>query len=96
MNIDGFDVATKVNRLLKKVPYGKIEIGAISQNGNIIGLEFKNTNKIIIKKNENPLIVLSREVTSILEQDGNGKFQVEFCYKNGEIYKLIIKYNTVL
>ena len=94
--IDAFDVATKINSLLKKIPYGKIEMGAISQQGNIIDLELKNTNKILIRKNENPLIILSAEVVKILEQDGQGKFQVEFCYKEGQIYKMIIKYTTKL
>lgn len=94
--IDAFDVSIKINSLLKKIPYGKIEMGAISQAGNIVDIELKNTNKVLVRKNENPLVVLSAEVVKILEQDGQGKFQVEFCYKEGQIYKMIIKYTTKL
>ena len=96
MALDAFDVAAKINELLKKIPYGKIEMGAISQQGNIIDVELKNTNKILVRKNENALILLSAEIAKILEQDRQGKFQVEFCYKEGQIYKMIIKYTTKL
>jgi hypothetical protein len=96
MNIDAFDVATKINSLLKKIPYGKIEMGAISQQGNIVDIELKNTNKVLIRENENALLVLSGEVAKILEPEGQGKFHIEFCYKNGRIYKMIIKYTTKL
>lgn len=94
--IDTFDVAVKINSLLKKIPYGKIEMGAISQQGNIIDVELKNTSKVLVRENENALLVLSGEVAKILEPDGQGKFQVEFCYKKGQIYKMIIKYTTKL
>lgn len=94
--MDGYDVATQINRLLKKAPYGKLDLSFISQNANIIEAEVNITNKILVKKDQNPLIILSSQVVSILEKEVNGKFTVEFCFKNKEVYKLIIKYNKQL
>lgn len=94
--MDGYDVATQINRLLKKAPYGKLDLSFISQSANIIEAEVNITNKILVKKDQNPLIILSSQVVSILEEEVNGKFTVEFCFKNKEVYKLIIKYNKQL
>jgi len=94
--MDGYDIATQINRLLKKAPYGKLDLSFISQNANIIEAEVNITNKILVKKDQNPLIILSSQVVSILEEEINGKFTVEFCFKNKEVYKLIIKYNKQL
>ena len=94
--MDGYDVATQINRLLKKAPYGKLDLSFISQSANIIEAEVIVTNKILVKKGENALIALSAQVVNILEEEINGKFTVEFCFKNKEVYKLIIKYNKSL
>tara|TARA_R110000772_G_scaffold115428_1_gene220252 strand:- start:368 stop:715 length:348 start_codon:yes stop_codon:yes gene_type:complete len=95
-SMDGYDIATEINRLLKKAPYGKLDLSFISQSGNIIEAEVIITNKILVKKGENALIALSAQVVSILEEEVNGKFSVEFCFKNKKVYKLIIKYNKTL
>ena len=92
-NMDGFDIATQINRLVKKSPYGKLDISYILQGGDVIETHIAITNKILIKKQQNALIALSAEVVSILEEEVTGKFTVEFCFKNKEVYKLIIKYN---
>lgn len=94
--MDGFDIAEQIQRLVKKNPYGKLDVAFISQNANIIEAEVVITNKILIRKDENPLIILSAQVVNILEEEITGKFTVEFCFKNKEVYKLIIKYNKQL
>ena len=73
-----------------------LDLSFISQSANIIVAEVIVTNKILVKKGENALIALSAQVVNILEEEINGKFTVEFCFKNKEVYKLIIKYNKSL
>lgn len=90
--VDLFDITTQLSRLLKKAPYGKLDISLITQNANVIEAEINVTNKILVRKSENPLFILSAEIVKILDEQSNGKFTVEFCFKNKEVYKLIIKY----
>jgi hypothetical protein len=90
--VDLFDITTQISRLLKKAPYGKLDVSLITQNAEVIQAEINVTNKILIRKNQNALFVLSAEIVRILEEQINGKFTVEFCFKNKEVYKLIIKY----
>ena len=88
--MDGFDIAQKIQKVLKKTPHGEISVVIQSVNNNVEKIELKNKEKILIGNTLNPILVLNDRMESIMENTRKGKFIVEFLFDKQKITKMNI------
>lgn len=90
INMDGFDIAEKIQKVLQKTAHGEINIVIKSVNNTAEKVEVKNKEKILIGNNLNPILVLNDRMENIMSTARNGRFIVEFLFDKQKITKMNI------